>query len=560
MNPTRSLWFESHLFTDRAGRRARAACEELGSTIHEEILELGDRVAALSPIIAQQYYKTAPGVWQAAGKATFRSWFDLGFDLLTGDTLPRDAAMAFFAISAKTATAAGLAKLGTWRDLAKDIAAVSRKLAATFCNTTGALVDRFDPDVLAAWAHHGKQLNGVAGWRGEFLAHAYFAAAPQALQVLSVDDFGAWAKLGTALQAVQREQQFFGSLPSGLATLKPADRELFFATALAASAVDAISAARLYHDLPAALRRMQSAARLKLLQILHCSSGTTASAVADVAPVLGALVHDIPSSHRVAALDLALQVAQAFPLGGVALLRSLPIVYEEVAHDAVRRWVERGLQIAVDNPEAGTAYFALESRTSIKVLQAASTAVSLTDVQGLLRKYVQMLSGRPVSIRGSDFSQLRSPLEEHPNENEIELPLKIDLFPTHEDNVRVFRFLAAQLAGRRELGTYEAQLPESDEGGLYAFLNQDEQPALLEDWFLVAEGFRVAKGLARTYPGLGREQRQLASQMIARLDAQKAPAAASVFDALFLWLVAGGSVEALPAWLQTLAAIVSPCV
>jgi hypothetical protein len=558
VNSTRSLWFESHLFADRAGRRARDACQRLGSDVHDEILARGDRLATLSPNIAQQYYKSAAGIWQATGGDGFKRWFDLGFDLLTAEAMPRDAAMAFFAMSAKTTTSAGLDRLAAWCVLGKQVAAVSRKLGATFCMTTAAFVDGIEPEALALWAHHGKQLNGVAGWRGEFLAHAYFAAAPHALAVLTTDDYASWAQLGAALQSVLREQQFFGSLPTGLAALKPAERALLFATALAAAAVNAPAAAKLFAELPAALRRLHGPTRLKVLQVLQLAVAEVSSAVAEVAPVVGALVHDIPSAHRSAALDLAVHVAGIFARGSVALLRSLPVAYEEARHDGVCHWAERGLQIAADNPEAGSAYFALESRTSIKVLQASSTAVPLSDVQGLLRKYTQMLSGQPASIRGSDLFQLRSPLEEFPHENEIELPLKIDLFSTHEDNVRVYRFLAAQLAGRRELGTYGAELPESANGSLYAFLNEEQQPALLEDWFLVAEGFRVAAGLARAYPGLGREQRELAASIVARLDAQKTPSAGVVFDAVFLWLLSGRDADMLPPWLQPLATIVAP--
>ena len=83
--------------------------------------------------------------------------------------------------------------------------------------------------------------------------------------------------------------------------------------------------------------------------------------------------------------------------------------------------MRRGLQIAAENADAGTAYFALESRTSVKVLHASSTAAVLSDVQGLLRKYVQMLSGaaghhpfggylRPARRRWRRFrSKTRSP-------------------------------------------------------------------------------------------------------------------------------------------------------
>jgi len=193
-------------------------------------------------------------------------------------------------------------------------------------------------------------------------------------------------------------------------------------------------------------------------------------------------------------------------------LRSLPTAYEDAAHAAVEQWVHRGLEIAADNADAGSAYFALESRTSVRILQASSTAAVLADVQGLLRKYVQMLSGRPVSIRAASGFQLRSPLEEFPLEDEVALPLKVDVFGTHEDNVRVYRFLAAQLAGRRECATYAADLPAAAADGLLHFLRAPGQPGLLEDLFLVTEGFRVAAAQARSYPGLAREQRGAAER------------------------------------------------
>jgi hypothetical protein len=47
-----------------------------------------------------------------------------------------------------------------------------------------------------------------------------------------------------------------------------------------------------------------------------------------------------------------------------------------------------------------------------------------------------------------------SAARDFPGEHEVALPLRVDCLPTHEENCRVYRFLAAQLAGRREFGTY----------------------------------------------------------------------------------------------------------
>src|SRR5439155_501112 len=84
---------------------------------------------------------------------------------------------------------------------------------------------------------------------------------------------------------------------------------------------------------------------------------------------------------------------------------------------------------------------------------AAPPAAALEDTQGVWRKLVQMLSGEPVVMRGVEVVTLRPPLEDFPAEHEVALPLRIDWLTTHEDNCRVYRLLAAALAGRREFGT-----------------------------------------------------------------------------------------------------------
>lgn len=545
MTTPRSLWFESHLFSDRAGRRARDAAERLGAAIHERILANGDRLATLSATIAQQYYKNAAAVWEAAGAADFERWFDLGYGLLTEHQTPRDAAAAYFSLPAKIVTAAGLPKLTEWCLLGSQLARISRKLAGTFFATTTGLVDRLPMTTLRRWVQAGESLHQGAGWRGEFLAQAYFAAAPQALAVLSEDDLPTWARLGAALQPVLREHAYFGSLPAGLASLKPPERQAFFAAAFAAAAINPAAAARVYRELPVAVRRIHGPGRLRVLQALQAAAPAVPAAVADVAAVVGALVHDLPAGQRAAAIELVGRVAERFPRGAVAILRSLPIAYEDARPDAVAAWVERGLAIAAGNPEAGEAYFALESRTSVKILHASPTAVALADVQGLLRKLVQMLSGQPAAIRSCDSLQLRPGLEEQPQENEIELPLRVDVFATHEDNVRIYRFLAAQLAGRREYATYDIRLPEGSIG-LHDFLYQQDQPRHLADWFLLADGFRVVTAMDRAYPGLRREHRELAALLVRRWIHEAGRTRPSLFDVLFIWLFSALPLEALP--------------
>src|SRR5262249_42930499 len=154
-------------------------------------------------------------------------------------------------------------------------------------------------------ARGGERLHGLSGWRGEFLAHAYFKAGGEILAVLHPDEVAAWIDLGVALQPATRDPQFFAGLPHGLERFKADERAAFFAAARALAEVDSGAAATFYAALPSALRRLPAALRIKLLQVLELAASNAAPAIAEVVPVVGALVRDIPSSHRLAALDLA---------------------------------------------------------------------------------------------------------------------------------------------------------------------------------------------------------------------------------------------------------------
>ncbi len=157
-------------------------------------------------------------------------------------------------------------------------------------------------------------------------------------------------------------------------------------------------------------------------------------------------------------------------------------------------------------------------------------------------------------------SQLRPELEEFPLEAEIALPLKLDRFDTHEDNCRLYRVMAAQLAGRRLAGTYESRHAADAEQSLYEYIVAPEKPALLEEMFLVAEGFRVAKRLARGFAGLARDQVDIAHRLLDRAGRDFAPPQSAALDLAWLWLLTERSIDSLPPWLRSLATVIGPCV
>jgi len=553
----RGVWLGSHLLDDAEGAAAHAASEALGAAVHARHLQVGDRLAAASAVLAQRYYKRAAAAWSAFGADGFDRWVALGERLADGEPQCRDGAMAYFGLAPASFGRDGLVTADAWCALGRELAATSSKLAAIFFRTTGSLLRRADGLArLRHWAEIGLGLHGHQGWQGEFLAQAFFAAAPHAVTLLDPAAYRLWAGAGAAVYPTVKERDFFGQLPKALKGWAADEQADYLRTVIALAQTAVKEAAALYRELPDSLASLEPPVRAALLRAFRQTGKRLAGAAADVAPVAGPLVLQVPAAQRLDALEHLGRVAAACPNAMAAALRSLPRVYEEAAPAMVREWFDAGLELARDNADAGMAFFALESRTSLKVLRASSIAATLDELQGLLRKYVQMLSGEAASLRSYDYVRLRPPLEEFPAENELALPLRIDWLPTHEENQRLYRFLAAQLAGRREFGTYEFMppgMPIDDElppgGALYRYVNDPERPESLEELLLLAEGMRIHHRLCGEYRGLAAEGRWVAERLLERWTAQPAPPRTGRLDAV-LMLALRGPGGPTPRWLD----------
>src|SRR5438067_8612289 len=536
----RRSWLSPHLLADAALAEADRGAAALGPSAHATLLAACDRLGESSTLLALRAYRHAAEAWRRFGPEGTARWLALGEAVATGEPGCRDGGLAYFAVP--PAALGSLDTAAAWCHLGREVARVSRRLATTFFERTAPVLGRPDGiERLRAWVAAGLGLHDTRGWRGAFLAQSFFDAAPGALAALGPADYRAWAEVGAALSGEAEERAFFATLPDGLAAWTAAERALFLAATRALAAASPRHARIVYRELPPATAKLPADVRGALLRALARIDPGLAAPLAELTPVAGAVLAEVPPAERLAALALVEEVAAAHSEAAVAALRVLPRLYEEASPAEIRRWFAAGTAVAAENAAAGRAYFALESRTSLSVLRAASTAAALEDTQGVWRKLVQMLSGEPVVVRGVEVVTLRPPLEDFPAEHEVALPLRIDWLPTHEDNCRVYRLLAAALAGRREFGTYAH--PD-----LRACVRR---PELLEDLFLLAEGVRVHHRLAASYPGLAGESRALGSRLLERWGREPAPSRTVVLDALLL-LALGARPR--PAWLAADAA------
>ena len=251
---------------------------------------------------------------------------------------------------------------------------------------------------------------------------------------------------------------------------------------------------------------------------MHAAAAFDARPLSAVLPLLGPILRTLPAESRVVLLERVASLSQFFPASVVPLFRSLGRVVDEVGEERTLAWIATGEEIARRGSEAGAAFFALKSRTGILTLRGVFPHVYLSDVQGILLKFLHMLSGEAIGLIETDRLSFPPPLAEGEGEV-VPLPFCIDRFPSYEENFRLYRVLIAHQVGRVEFGTYayafsrlwssltpflttftdtEVMLPD----GLASYFQLFPRPDLIQDLFLCIEGKRIAARLAPLYPGL----------------------------------------------------------
>lgn len=371
--------------------------------------------------------------------------------------------------------------------------------------------------MLQEWIKQGRRVLTERGERGEQLAAVFVAATPTMLPVLTQAELAEWVRVGLDIEEVDGAG-VFAVLPNGLAALDEAERLSCYRLVRTAVYHSVQAAAALYRTLPHTLQTLPSPLRGLLLRCLQAAAAFDPTPLPALLPLLGPTLRSLPPESRAPLLERIVQLAQVFPAGVARLFRALLRAYDEVGEEGVKTWIRTGEEIARRNPLAGEAFFALESRTSLLTLRHASPAVSLSDVQAQLLKYMHMLCGVAVGIEETDVLSFPPPLAKE-YDDVLPLPGSVELFPTYEENFRLYRALAAHQAGRVEFGTHDLSLPlvwphlsdavralagpeAAPPNDLASYFQLFAEPEQIEALFLFIESQRIAARLAAAYPGL----------------------------------------------------------
>jgi nitric oxide reductase NorD protein len=263
----------------------------------------------------------------------------------------------------------------------------------------------------------------------------------------------------------------------------------------------------------------------------------------------------VPSlPHRAWLLERAGSLAGQSPAAAIALLSKggelvhrfllrTPQAADSAGEPEWRRrmdeWVAHGRILLSRSPEAGLAYFRLESSAAEQSLDRAAGGLSLRQVARTLTLFAEGLSGHPVTIRPiqsgpsdeADEATAQLPAQLPYREGRtLFLPPFVSEFGSPDENFRYYRIMTACQAAQLEFGAFEiggeavsevarsfcgaglsaepekapaaAEASPGTPGTVEELFTRFSAPTLADDLWKIAEGGRIDACLRRAYPGL----------------------------------------------------------
>ena len=520
---TARAWIDSrHLRESAGGAAALSQLDSLPTPVAERLLARGDAIAAWSASLAHAFLPVAV---RAASRSDrdYDEWERTLLAIVGDANLPRELAVAFLRIDPAVLCEWPRPLRRAWTDSVTSLADSSRRLATALVDSTATLLTAggsLDEPSLRAWRGAAEKLLARGGWRSEFLAEAFLAGGSRLLGRIGARAVEEWAEVVATIGTTGRNPRP-PSPPAALLTLDPLATSAVIHLCAVAARRNAKAAQRLLELTPAAVAHLDPRDAATLLEA--CAGCPAVDALADSMVLLGGVMHGVPAGALPFLLGEAGRIAATAPAVLPAFLRTMDRALEAGGQGGVELWVTRGLELADEAPgdanHAAIAHFRLETRTAHKLLVQRSAAVAFEEVDGMLRRYLTMMSRRSFQLMPSPGIWMRPPLVA-PEDVAIRLPERVDLFDSSDDNQALYKVVATHIAGRFEYGTYDFDLdtleargwtppgsPAEENGArdIIAFLGSFANPLLASALFVLLDGVRIDACLERDFPGLRKE-------------------------------------------------------
>ena len=343
------------------------------------------------------YEGAVDSVSKTLGPAPTMRWAQDGVRIAQQGPRAWEAATEYFRASSDVVKLIGFPQFERWVESGIELTVEAPVIAAAFFRASPNVLPVLAPRHISGWASLGRGLSRGT-WKSSSLAARFFDISDELVQNVNFHEMQLFValvqKLASRSYDLAAEALVLGQRV--LPNFTEKEEVISLATVLAETSWREVrgsfeAASRVTLSIEKRLRPRYFALAERLAQ-----NGlvNVAGFMVDSSQSLAKLPQDEQSQVLERAEVLADSSAEAVS----AFLRTAPHVLDRISLAQLEIWFNRGLEYLIDNPDAGVAYFKLESARAENLIDQLSSSIEFEKVQSLLRMYSNALAGTEVEL------------------------------------------------------------------------------------------------------------------------------------------------------------------
>ena len=450
-----------------------------------------------------------------------------------------EAAAEYFKASPQVVQIIGFSQFERWAESGIELTAEAPVIAASFFRASPRVLPTLAPRHIAGWAALGRNLS-KGTWKSSSLAARFFDVSDDLVQQVNFHEMQLFVALVQTLASrsydLAAEALVLGQRV--LPAVSEREELISLATVLAETSWREVrgsfeAATRVGLSIDRKLRARYFALTERLAR--HGLSNVSAFMV-ESAQSLSTL----PQEQQMMVLERAEDMADTSAEAVSAFLRTAKTVLDRISPAQLDAWFGRGLEYLHENPDAGIAYFRLESARAEALLDQLSSSIELDKVQGRLHMYANALAGSAVEIHQANDITHRNigwvSVELATTDGKsVFLPSTVDIHDSKSENFAWLKVVTTHQVGHLEFKSFDfdfhqpsAQFHDYREGiaegldvspgatDVASFFDLFPVRAMAADLFSIVEDARIDRKLVSQYKGLASSYTKVQGEALAK--------------------------------------------
>lgn len=536
-----------------------------------------EHLATVSVTVARRYLEAATVLQHTFTPAEFSIWTQHCVQLAQSGWRAWESTAAFLQLSPFLQQHLVADDLWTWAEHGQALTQYASEVATAFFQAAKPLLQEASQSVFGTW---------VAGSRAYLeqqppllsLAAEYFRLSPHIYGRYPLTTAVLWGQLGAALArgGVPYGQTFFALSRTHLERTPDIDHApawAFVQHCLPHAPVIGLDYLERYADL---VHRLGADSLVHIEAVLRVLGALGAAEARTFLRLVGSTLAFIPTPERLQALTWCQEIAAASARGVLDFLHHFADLQRRLPGQRLQPWVTTGIEVAQRNPEAGQAYFALESAAAQDRLQTLQNLVAFAHIEPVLRLYTEALLGRRMALHTTAAlpAGLHMVGRDLPTSDgtTIFVPEQVSDFATARENFAAYKVAILHQVGFYECGTFQFDLRVCAERvpGVRPYLNAlapqpspaeafvrffaaFPHPDLVRTLFTILEDARIDVSIARRYKGIRCDLALIMAHSLQQRPAlQRLPLRQALLEGLLQCTLGGEISAAMPALLRLL--------